>query len=215
MQRSSTEKLHTSSPKQLHHLQATQLTSHCPLPPSMTKTISSCHKIKQLQTISSSFSRSSFGNDPFAQPGYLSYDEREPLAANWIPFDTSTLPSQDWLTIIKAALRPSSSIQQNALKQIGALTHHTILVIGDSVDRQNIEFMSENLDIKLSSVVNHNYSLTTEWSARKAGPHEGAAKYDPRLLTIPSPVDLIITNCFIYGLVCSIQGVDLTVESVY
>lgn len=60
--------------------------------------------------------------------------------------------------------------------------------------------MSENLEIKLASVVNHNSSLATEWSAREAGPHEGPTKYDPRLLIIPSPIDLIITNCFIYGL---------------
>ena len=66
--------------------------------------------------------------------------------------------------------------------------------------------MSENLDFKLSSVVNHNHSLTTEWSARKASPHEGATKYDPRLLTIPAPIDLIATNCLIYGLVSGLGG---------
>ena len=152
--------------------------------------------------------------NPFLAPGYLDTNAEDPHAANWIPLDASIAPAPDWLRLLREALmlphpdpakrpvkeptqRAKQRAQQTALQQISHLRNTTILIIGDSVDRNQVIQVSELLgirdDIKARRYDDINDPDLRDWDTR------GVA----HLLQLPTPVNLNVANCFIYGLVRS------------
>lgn len=74
----------------------------------------------------------------------------------------------------------------------------TLLVLGDSVDRGSIKYMSENLGLPI---------FVAQWEHANDLDHgkymdNGVnPAYLPHQLWMPAPIDMLITNCFMYGLV--------------
>jgi hypothetical protein len=150
--------------------------------------------------------------NPFSEPGYLDTNVEDPYAANWIPLDHAVEVAPDWLGLLRQALmlphpdpakRPSKEpsqraklrLQEAAVQQISHLRNTTILLIGDSVDRNQVIQVSELLgirnDIKARRYQDIHDPNLRDWDTR------GVA----HLLQLAAPVDLTVANCFIYGLV--------------
>lgn len=163
--------------------------------------------------------------DPFSQPGYIDFDKAYPLEANWIPFNsmnyTPVDPSPDWLEIVRTAAdlqHPNSQQtvsedvsekknesqrkvwQQEALDKIGHLRNTTLLLIGDSVDRNSLDHLASNLGaLNRYRAVPHDDITSTDfgdWDERGL----------PHILDLGEPVGLTVANCFIYGLVCNFMS---------
>lgn len=158
--------------------------------------------------------------DPFSQPGYLSYDPQDPLAANWIPYalpgGAAVPPSPDWLDIVRTAAdlrdpeskklpnegaRRRQAKQQQALAQLAHLQKTSILLIGDSVDRNNIVYLADNLGAhfefeadQYSDIARDDFWNFKEWDVRTI-PHWFHLRPEKN-----NGVELHINNCFMYGL---------------
>lgn len=156
--------------------------------------------------------------NPFQAEGYLDPNPEDPWAANWIPLDSSIAPAPDWPSILRAALKlahpdvasrpvekPSERTQLRAQKaavqKIPHLRNTTVLLIGDSVDRNQVIQVSELLgirdDIKSRRYQDIHDPDLRDWDTR------GVA----HLLQLPEPVNLDVANCFIYGLVSHIPAI--------
>lgn len=74
----------------------------------------------------------------------------------------------------------------------------TILIIGDSVDRGNLKYLAENLGLgfKIAQWENAHDTEYEKYLGNGADP-----AYLPHQVTLPDPVDALITNCFLFGLV--------------
>jgi hypothetical protein len=148
---------------------------------------------------------------PYDQPGYLTYDEVWPLKSNWIPFRSS--PAPDWLDIIRTAgdyrciLTPfgeprlpnegaSASKREQArleaLQQVSHLQNTTILLIGDSVDRNTVDMTARNLAREVNHKVVHYQDINARAEDERGTAH---------ILELPEPVGLTVANCFTYGAV--------------
>lgn len=74
--------------------------------------------------------------DPHILPGRLAIDASKPLETQWKPFNASGCPN---LGLVQT-LRSSAKSPNEKLPPIfNALFEQTLLVIGDSVDRNNVE----------------------------------------------------------------------------
>ncbi|GAA5932462.1 hypothetical protein JCM1841_000589 [Sporobolomyces salmonicolor] len=121
--------------------------------------------------------------DPFAEPGFLNYDESAPLSARWIPFSPTCDPAPDWISLIA----------HQDISALSWLANRTILVLGDSVDRNGLQHMAEMLGLP-------RYCVPYDDFARKGQVPEG---WDER--GIPWVVEIpwlrtTFTNGFMYGL---------------
>jgi hypothetical protein len=74
----------------------------------------------------------------------------------------------------------------------------TILIIGDSVDRNGLKFMAENLGANINIAQWDKAYDTEHWKHLDNGVDPA---YLPHQLTLPHPVDALITNCFLFGFV--------------
>lgn len=99
---------------------------------------------------------------------------------------------------VAAAQKPS---QQDL---IGPFGRKTILVLGDSVDRGNIKYMSENLGLPLKIA---QWEDANDLDHLKYLDNGANPSYLPHQLWLPQPIDALITNCFLYGLV-GLERVD-------
>ncbi|KAK4704104.1 hypothetical protein P7C70_g2107, partial [Phenoliferia sp. Uapishka_3] len=121
--------------------------------------------------------------DPFAEPGFLHYDKTQPKSARWIPFAEACDPAPDWLALFDAR-------DTNALS---FLANRTILVLGDSVDRNGLEHLAVMLGLPRYSVPYDDFSkkgqVPAGWDERGI----------PWIVEVPW-LDLTFTNGFMYGL---------------
>lgn len=149
--------------------------------------------------------------DPFAEPGFLvslasptsyrlalsrsheltsaitpsqHYDEDDPLQARWIPYSPTCEPAPDWI----------SHIRNRDLDKLSFLANRTILILGDSVDRNGIHHMAEMLGLPRYVVPYDDYSkkgvVPPGWDDRGL----------PWVVEIPW-TNTYFTNGFMYGLV--------------
>lgn len=144
--------------------------------------------------------------DPFAEPGFLvrrplalferlwtwltgedctqHVDEREPLQTKWIPYSPSCEPAPDWLSLIA----------RRDLEATAWLANRTILVLGDSVDRNGLHHLAEMLGLPRYCVPYDDYSkkgvVPPGWDERGI----------PWVVEIPW-LNTYFTNGFMYGLV--------------
>lgn len=162
-------------------------------------------------------------NDPFAATGYVHWDPNRALETNWIPLDESIRPAPDWVGKLRIAAglpwpeiagpqeekapteeeEPSEAAKQKkadrekqeALSEIEHLRDTTILIIGDSVDRNLVIQTSELLGvrdrIRATQYTNIHDENTYDWDIRGL----------PHILHIDEPnVNFTLASCFIYGL---------------
>lgn len=147
--------------------------------------------------------------DPFAEPGYLvrfpspslclllyhcthlfytlgkqHVDDSSPLSTRWIPYSDSCEPAPDWI----------HSIQSHDLSSLSWLANRTILVLGDSVDRNGLQHMAEMLGLPRYCVPYNDFSkkgvVPEGWDERGI----------PWVVEIPW-LGTYFTNGFMYGLV--------------
>lgn len=74
----------------------------------------------------------------------------------------------------------------------------TILVLGDSVDRGSMKYMAENLGLGINIAQWEDANDLEHWKHLDNGADPA---YLPHQLWLPQPVDSLITNCFMFGLV--------------
>lgn len=111
-------------------------------------------------------------------------DDSSPLSTRWIPYSDSCEPAPDWI----------HSIQSHDLSSLSWLANRTILVLGDSVDRNGLQHMAEMLGLP-------RYCVPYDDFDKKGVVPEG---WDER--GIPWVVEIpwlgtYFTNGFFYGLV--------------
>ncbi|KAM0786895.1 hypothetical protein ACM66B_002319 [Microbotryomycetes sp. NB124-2] len=75
--------------------------------------------------------------DPFNEPGFLHYDPDQPMQTKWIPYSPSCEPARDWLSLIA----------NRQVDKLDFLVNKTILVLGDSVDRNGLEHLAVMLGL--------------------------------------------------------------------
>ncbi|GAA5912095.1 uncharacterized protein JCM6883_007109 [Sporobolomyces salmoneus] len=121
--------------------------------------------------------------DPFAEPGYLHVDDSSPLSTRWIPFSDTCEPSPDWISLIAS----------QDLSSLSWLANRTILILGDSVDRNGLQHMAEMLGLPRYCVPYDDFSqkgiVPSGWDERGI----------PWVVEIPW-LGTYFTNGFMYGL---------------
>ena len=149
--------------------------------------------------------------NPFSKAGYLSFNPEDVHATNWIPYDERrAMPAPDWPALLREAAglphpdplhrlsdadfaSRKDSAQRAALKRIPHLRDTSILLIGDSVDRNAVIQLSELLgtrdDVRASQYADIHDSDTRDWDIRGL----------PHIVHLPAPVGLTVANCFVYG----------------
>jgi len=121
--------------------------------------------------------------DPFAEPGFLYWDQQEGSDARWIPFAEECEPAPDWVSLIA----------QRDTERMSFLVNKTILILGDSVDRNGLHQMAEMLGLPRYPVPYR------DWSERGNIPWGWDARGIPWVVEIPW-FNTIFTNGFFYGL---------------
>ena len=117
--------------------------------------------------------------DPYALSGYLRYSEDLP-ETKWVPFDQAC-PATDWLKRLSNGSLPESFPRNT-----------TILVMGDSVDRNSVEQLAWRTGVQYHRAAYHN--ITQE---RPEGWDERGV---PWVVKVPT-YNLTFANGFFYGLV--------------
>ena len=117
--------------------------------------------------------------DPYALPGYLKFSE-DLRETKWVPLDQSC-PATDWLRGLANGTLPESFPRNT-----------TILVMGDSVDRNSVEQLAWRTGVKYHRAAYHN--ITQE---RPEGWDERGV---PWVVKVPT-FNLTFANGFFYGLV--------------
>lgn len=74
----------------------------------------------------------------------------------------------------------------------------TVLIIGDSVDRNGLKYLAENLGSGINIAQWDKAYDTEHWKYLDNGVDPA---YLPHQLTLPQPVDALVTNCFLFGFV--------------
>ncbi|KDE04566.1 hypothetical protein MVLG_05034 [Microbotryum lychnidis-dioicae p1A1 Lamole] len=120
--------------------------------------------------------------DPFAEPGFLHYDAENPLGTRWIPYSESCEPAPDWLGFLT----------QKDTNRLSFLKDRTILILGDSVDRNALHHFAEMLGLPRYCVPYDDFSqkgvVPTGWDDRGI----------PWVIEVPW-LGLTLTNGFFYG----------------
>lgn len=112
------------------------------------------------------------------------FDELKPLDTNWIPFSPTCPPSPNYLHLL----------QDRDGDALSFLRNRTILILGDSVDRNGIEHLAVMLGLPRYSVP---YS---DFSKKGTVPEGWDERGIPWVVEVPW-LDLTFTNGFLYGLV--------------
>ncbi|GAA5876797.1 hypothetical protein JCM3774_003476 [Rhodotorula dairenensis] len=121
--------------------------------------------------------------DPFTEPGFLYYDEKDPISAKWIPYSPTCEPATDWLAKIAA----------HDVESLSWLANRTILVLGDSVDRNGLHHLAEMLGLP-------RYCVPYDDFDKKGVVPEGWDERGiPWVIEIPW-LNTYFTNGFMYGL---------------
>ncbi|KAM0746927.1 hypothetical protein T439DRAFT_329199 [Meredithblackwellia eburnea MCA 4105] len=121
--------------------------------------------------------------DPFAEPGFLHYDTTAPKTTQWIPYGESCDPAPNWLALIDARDTESLSF----------LVNRTILVLGDSVDRNGLEHLAVMCGLPRYPVP------YDDFSAKGKVPEGWDERGIPWVIEIPW-LNTTFTNGFMYGL---------------
>lgn len=112
------------------------------------------------------------------------YDEKDPISAKWIPYSPTCEPATDWLAKIAA----------HDVKSLSWLANRTILVLGDSVDRNGLHHLAEMLGLPRYCVPYDDFDkkgiVPEGWDERGI----------PWVIEIPW-LNTYFTNGFMYGLV--------------
>ena len=111
------------------------------------------------------------------------YDQANPLSARWIPFSPTCEPAPDWLSLFLA--RDSSALS--------FLKDRTILILGDSVDRNGLHHLAEMLGLPRYPVP------YDDFSAKGKVPEGWDERGIPWVVEVPW-LGLTFTNGFMYGL---------------
>ncbi|GAA6063029.1 hypothetical protein JCM10212_001008 [Sporobolomyces blumeae] len=121
--------------------------------------------------------------DPFAEPGYLHVDDASPLSTRWIPFSDSCEPAPDWI----------ATIARRDVAHLAWLANRTVLVLGDSVDRNGLHHMAEMLGLPRYCVPYDDFAnkghVPPGWDERGI----------PWVIEVPF-LNTYFTNGFFYGL---------------
>lgn len=116
--------------------------------------------------------------------GAQHYDKTQPKAARWIPFAEACDPAPDWLALFDA----------RDYEALSFLANRTVLVLGDSVDRNGLEHLAVMLGLPRYPVPYDDFSKKGQvppgWDERGI----------PWVVEVPW-LDLTFTNGFMYGLV--------------
>lgn len=112
------------------------------------------------------------------------YDEAAPFATNWIPFSPSCPPSLNYLDLFI----------HRKTEALSFLANRTILILGDSVDRNALQHLAVMLGLPREPVPYDDYTkigtVPDGWDNRGI----------PWVVSVPW-LDLTFTNGFLYGLV--------------
>lgn len=149
----------------------------------------------------------------------MRYDPKSPLESDWIPLERAAADDEagslnmDWLELIRVAAGfPNTTLaflkglteeeqleaRNIAREQVQYFQHKSVLLIGDSVDRNTVSYLDENLgNASLMHTVPYSDITNTTCDNR-------AAKCDdrgiPRHVQVKA-LDFHVANCFTYGLV--------------
>ncbi|SCV69242.1 BQ2448_2262 [Microbotryum intermedium] len=120
--------------------------------------------------------------DPFAEPGFLHYDPENPFGTRWIPYPESCEPAPDWLSLLA----------KKDTNRLSFLKNRTILILGDSVDRNALHHFAEMFGLPRYCVPFDDFSkkgvVPTGWDDRGI----------PWVVEVPW-LGLTLTNGFFYG----------------
>lgn len=123
-------------------------------------------------------------DDSLTRPPAQYYDENQPMSAKWVPYSSTCEPATDWLALI--ANRDVDSLSW--------LANRTILVLGDSVDRNGLHHFAEMLGLPRYCVPYDDFGkkgqVPAGWDERGI----------PWVIEIPW-TNTYFTNGFMYGLV--------------
>jgi len=112
------------------------------------------------------------------------YDPGTPKTARWIPFAASCEPAPDWIALF----------DRRDYQALSFLANRTILIMGDSVDRNGLEHFAVMLGLE-------RYSVPYADASQKGKVPEGWDERGiPWVISVPW-LDLTFTNGFLYGLV--------------
>lgn len=112
------------------------------------------------------------------------YDEKDPLGAKWIPYSPTCEPATDWL----------AKIATQDIESLSWLANRTILVLGDSVDRNGLHHLAEMVGLP-------RYCVPYDDFEKKGVVPEGWDERGiPWVVEIPW-LNTYFTNGFMYGLV--------------
>ncbi|KEI37270.1 uncharacterized protein L969DRAFT_52996 [Mixia osmundae IAM 14324] len=135
-----------------------------------------------------------FRCDPFAEPGYVHYDEAHPASTQWRPLSSTCDPAPDWLGLL--------SRLDNRSSELDFLRGRTALIIGDSTDRQTIEDLASITQSRPPKAVSYykaNMLAVDDVKMRDIQPH-GV----PRLLYYEE-LDFRVISVFHYGLMTDLR----------
>lgn len=185
--------------------------------------------------------------DPFAEPGWVSFNESFYNDANWIPMDSSCPPSPDYLSALRAIrnvpqslplsqredqihrpVEPSSQKEFQRGKpsdrhsfdlwgrpypDLSFLKGKTILLLGDSVDRNSLEHLHQliHADVRSLHYDDISHPPPSDWDPRSTPWEVNLGLLHPRNYSNASAPDNLrafaglnckLINGFFYGLVC-------------
>ncbi|BGP57807.1 hypothetical protein JCM8202v2_005454 [Rhodotorula sphaerocarpa] len=122
-------------------------------------------------------------DDSLTRPPAQYYDENQPMSAKWVPYSSTCEPATDWLALI--ANRDVDSLSW--------LANRTILILGDSVDRNGLHHFAEMLGLPRYCVPYDDFGkkgqVPAGWDERGI----------PWVIEIPW-TNTYFTNGFMYGL---------------
>jgi hypothetical protein len=127
--------------------------------------------------------------DPFLEPGYLSFNSELPSGNFWTPFNTDCPPAPRYL--------------QDVLdrRSLSWLQHKTVLMIGDSVDRNNLNFfcsLVNSSSVRVTSMTNFNETVIGDTDTDPTNKDPGDLT-KPRICRVEE-YDFEIINFFHFGL---------------
>ena len=130
-------------------------------------------------------------HDPQSQPGYLYHNTTDEYQSEWRSFNKAEA-APNWIVKIRHAhLCSVASDSCDISEDLKPLMDATILLIGDSVDRNTVSFTGDNIG---STAVKAAFDNIT--NPAPAGWDDRGL---PRIMKVPT-LRLTVANCFIYGL---------------
>lgn len=127
--------------------------------------------------------------DPYLEPGYLSFSTQSTNRNYWTPFNAECPPAPRYI--------------QDVLdrRSLSWLQHKTVLIIGDSVDRNNVNFfcsLANSTNVRVTSMTNFNETVMGDTDLDPTNRDPGDLS-KPRICRIDE-YDFEIINFFHFGL---------------